>query len=184
MQQLLQLMDESPEGIYWNEYYAKSDNAMGGNGRSGSSFSSFGELLKHPPLAWAFWLSLLSLLLYVLFSIKRKQRIIKQVQPNINSSVAFTETIARLYLQKKDNKNIADKMITYFNEHLRSHYFLSGTAGSPGFIQSLSRKSGVSLEKTTSLFYAIEQANDKTNITDFELLSLNEHIQQFYKKRK
>ncbi|MFN8247216.1 MAG: hypothetical protein U0T56_12660 [Ferruginibacter sp.] len=38
--------------------------------------------------------------------------------------MAFTETIARLYLQKKDNKNIADKMIMYFNEFIRTHYFL------------------------------------------------------------
>jgi hypothetical protein len=60
-----------------------------------------------------------------LFDSKRRQRIIKPLQPNINTSVAFTETVGRLYLQKKDNRNIADKMITYFLEHIRNQYFLN-----------------------------------------------------------
>ncbi len=178
MQQLLQLMPGTPEKIYWNEYYAKQ------NQRENSDHSAFSEIMKYPPLKMAFWIALGLLLLYVLFSSKRKQRIIRQIKPNTNSSVEFTETIGRLYLQKKDNKNIADKMITYFNEHIRSHYFLSANAGSDDFIRSLSRKSGVPFEHTLSLYRAIEQASGSTVVDDYQLLSLNEQIQQFYKKRK
>ncbi|MFT3908209.1 MAG: hypothetical protein QM737_02190 [Ferruginibacter sp.] len=177
MQDLLQLVNQSPEHIYWDDYYYRKSN-------SGSGFSTLDALLKFPPLASAFWLSLFLLLLFILFELKRRQRIIKQISPNVNSSVAFTETVARLYLQKNDNKNIADKMITYFNEYIRSNYFLHVNAGSDEFIKTLSRKSGVSLESTTALYRAINHANQNEKLDDYQLLSLNDQIQQFYKKRK
>ncbi len=179
MQQLLQLLDPAPQHVYWNDYYYMQSNRDGsGNG------SSLDAVLKFPSLAAAFWISLFLLLLFILFEIKRRQRIIKQVMPNVNSSVAFTETIARLYLQNKDNKNIAEKMITYFNEYIRSNYFMHANAGSDEFIKTLSRKSGVSLEKTTALYHTIDHANQSSVLDDYQLLSLNEQIQQFYKKRK
>ena len=179
MEKLLQLMNDAPEHVYWDDYYSQKNN----RGADGSS-SSLGQLLRIPPLAAAFWISLLLLLLFILFEVKRRQRIIKHIDPNVNSSVAFTETIARLYLQQNDNKNIADKMITYFNEYIRANYFLHPNMGSEDFIKTLSRKSGVSLEKTTSLYHAIKHANEHDKLDDYQLLSLNEQIQQFYKKRK
>ena len=75
-------------------------------------------------------------------------------------------------------------MITYFHEFVRNNYFLYTNTGSKDFISTLSRKSGVSEEKTTALFNAINHANEAVKIDDYQLLSLNEQIQQFYKKRK
>ncbi|MEO6668626.1 MAG: DUF4350 domain-containing protein [Ferruginibacter sp.] len=178
MEKLCQLMNESPEHVYWNDYYSQQSNPGAQDG------SSLRQILKFPQLSAAFWIALLLLFLFIVFEIKRRQRIIKQIAPNVNSSVAFTETIARLYLQQNDNKNIADKMITYFNEYIRSNYYLHSNMGSDDFIKTLSRKSGVSLEKTTSLYHAINHANQHDNLDDYQLLSLNEQIQQFYKKRK
>ena len=179
MQELLQVMGASPQHVYWDDYYVKINHPQQpGDG------SSLKEIFKYPPLKTAFWLLLVLLLLYILFARKRKQRFIKMIKHNQNSSVAFTETIARLYLQKHDNKNIADKMITYFHEFIRNNYFLHTNTGNKDFITTLSRKSGVSEEKTTALFNAISHANETVKIDDYQLLSLNEQIQQFYKKRK
>lgn len=180
MQGLLQLTVQAPEHVYWNDYYCRQNDRSSGN----DSPSALDGILKYPPLASAFWIALLLLSLFILFGIKRKQRVIKQIQPNVNSSVVFTETIARLYLQQNDNKNIAEKMISYFNEFIRSNYFLHVNAGSDDFIKTLSRKSGVSLESITSLYRAISHANGADKIDNYQLLSLNEQIQQFYKKRK
>ena len=179
MRGLMQLMPPHPQHVYWNDYYHSLNKR-----KSDDSSSSLAEIFKYPPLKSAFWLLLLMLLLYIAFDSKRKQRIIREIKPNRNSSVAFTETIAGLYIQKHDNKNIADKMITYFNEFIRNNYFLNTNTGSKEFITALSRKSGVSEEKTTALFNAINHANQNTTIDDYQLLSLNEQIQQFYKKRK
>ena len=180
MQRLMQVTDPHPQHLFWNDYYNRLNYPKDRDEDS----SSLSEIFKYPPLEAAFWLLLLVFLLYILFGGKRRQRIIRVLKPNQNSSVAFTETIARLYLQKHDNKNIADKMITYFYEFIRSNYFLNTNAGNRDFITSLSRKSGVSEEKTTALFNAISHANENSTIDDYQLLSLNEQIQQFYKKRK
>ena len=179
MQGLMQLLGQDPQHVFWDDYYNKINYR-----KLPATSSSLSEIFKYPPLQTAFWLILSMLLLYILFGGKRRQRIIREIKPNENSSVAFTETIARLYLQKHDNKNIADKMITYFYEFIRNNYFLNANAGNREFITALSKKSGVSEEKTVALFDAISHANQNSTINDFQLLSLNGQIQQFYKKRK
>src|SRR5438045_9595527 len=111
-----------------------------------------------------------------------KQRIINEIQPNINNTVNFTETVGMLYLQKKNNKNISEKMITYFYEHIRNKYFLNMSQVNKDFINTLSAKSGVSIELTQKLFNTIDHVQAQENVSDPELLSLNELIQNFYKK--
>jgi hypothetical protein len=179
MQQLMQVTNDAPQHVYWNDYYAALNSRKSGSGKS-----SLSELFKYPALKSAFLLSLLLLGLYIRSERKRRQRIIPEIKPNLNSSVAFTETIARLYLQKHDNKNIADKMITYFHEFIRNNYFLNSNMGNREFITALSRKSGIPEEKTTSLFHAIQHATQSNTLDDYQLLSLNEQIQQFYKTKK
>lgn len=166
-----------PQHVYWDDYYNKLQNRK--NSKRG--FSSFSEIMKHPPLKAAFWLSLLLLLLYILFGGKRVQRIIQQLKPNENTTVTFTETIGRLYLQKKDNKNIADKMITYFNEYIRNTYFLNTNHVNDDFIVMLSRKSGVEKDKVDTIYRTITAAQASNVVNDYQLLSLQEQIQQFYK---
>ena len=171
-------MKPYPDHIYWNEYYADNNRRR----NDGKGFSSFDEILSHPPLAAAFWLAIILLLLYILFGSKRRQRTIPVVKPNENTTVTFTETIGRLYLQKKDNKNIADKMITYFNEYIRNKYFLNTNNINDDFITTLSRKSGLPREKVDSLYRAISHAHNNAAIDDYQLLSLNDQMQSFYKK--
>jgi hypothetical protein len=166
-----------PDHLYWDEYYHKI-------GSRRSSKGSLAELLSHPPLAAAFWLCLLLLALYILFGGKRRQRIIEPIKSNENTTVTFTETIGRLYLQKKDNKNIAEKMCTYFTEYIRNNYFLNSNIINDDFITSLSRKSGVERQKVESLFRAIDHVHNNAAVDDYQLLSLNEQIQNFYKKHK
>jgi predicted CopG family antitoxin len=166
-----------PEHVYWDDYY----NKLTSRKNSKKSFSTFSEIMKHPPLKAAFWLSLLLLLLYILFGGKRVQRIIQQLKPNENTTVTFTETIGRLYLQKKDNKNIADKMITYFNEYIRNTYFLNTNHVNDDFIVMLSRKSGVDRDKVDTIYRTITTAQASNVVNDYQLLSLQEQIQQFYK---
>jgi hypothetical protein len=180
-----------PDHLYWDDYYRKFNvrkrSSGSGSGRSKSNdednaFSSFSAIFASTGLTFAFWLLLLLLLLYILFEGKRRQRIISKIKPNENTTVTFTETIGRLYLQKKDNKNIAEKMSTYFNEYVRNKYFLNTNAVNDDFITSLSRKAGVERDKVESLYRAIHHAHNNPLVDDYQLLSLNEQIQNFYKK--
>jgi hypothetical protein len=124
------------------------------------------------------------LVLYILFGGKRRQRIVPAIAPNENTTVTFIETISRLYLQKKDNKDIADKMITYFFEHIRNQYFLNTNNLTEEFTAALSRKSNVSESVTQQLFSTIATVQEATTISDAQLLSLNQQIEKFYKTNK
>ncbi len=173
--------NSSPQHLYWDDYYNKlTYRKKGGNNKD---FSTLSEIMKHPALTWAFWIALALLALYVLFGGKRIQRIIEPRKPNENTSVTFTETIGRLYLQKKDNRNIADKMITYFNEYVRNKYFLNTNIINEDFITTLSRKSGVQRDKVETLYRNIAGTQGSPYVDDYQLLSLQEQIQKFYKNR-
>lgn len=179
MKQALQFTRERPGNIFWDDFYNKK-NYPERNEKDGSVLAI---LLKYPPLAAAFWLLVILLLLYIFFNGKRKQRIMPVIKPVENTSVAFTQAIAGLYMAEKNNKTIADKMITYFNDHIRNKYFLSSHGSGKDFVQSLSKKSGVSFESVQALYNTIEQVQLAAEVSDFELLTLNEQIQQFYKNR-
>lgn len=193
LENVLSYLRSEPKAIYWDEYYQNQSinrrkKPQGeGNSRGGDDdkekFSPFDVIKKNPPLLWAFWLAVVALLLYVLVNIKRKQRVINEIKGNTNTTVKFTETVGRLYLQKKNNKNIAEKMITYFYEHIRNSYFLNTTQVNKEFINSLARKSGVPIETTQKLFSTIDKVIADKNVNDLELLQLNELIQKFYKNK-
>jgi hypothetical protein len=179
LQNAFSYTSENPDHVFWDDHYNKhnfKDPNDDGNG-------ALSVLLHYPPMAWAFWLALSLLLLYVLFGGKRRQRIIKVIPPNTNTTVAFTETVGRLYYQQKDNKNIADKMITYLLEHIRNQYFLNTNQLNDTFIETLSRKSSISKDIMEGLFKTIIEIRQGDKVTDEQLLSFNQQIGNFYKNK-
>ncbi|MEO7444827.1 MAG: DUF4350 domain-containing protein [Ferruginibacter sp.] len=174
MHQYLQLMPADPEHVYWDDYYYRY------NYREQKSQSIFSALFKYPPLKFAFLLALALLALYILLNGKRRQRVIPVIEPVTNKSVAFAQVIASLYLTEDSNDNIAQKMIVYFNEYIRSRYFLNAHSFNDNFLLELSRKSGVPMAQTETLFRTIAQAQATTGLDDFQLISLHQQIQKFH----
>ena len=174
----------APQYVYWDEYYKYySSPQHRNNSGNDDQFSSLKVIKQNPPLLWAFYIILAGILLYILFNVKRKQRIIQTIKPNINSTVVFSETIGRLYLQQKNNRNIAEKMITYFYEYLRKKYFINTAVINKEFISSAAGKSGVSQIETEQLFELIRNIQGQENVTDEELLELNLKIENFKKQK-
>jgi hypothetical protein len=138
---------------------------------------------ENAPLRWAFYIALAGILFFVAFNIKRRQRRIEVINPNKNTTVEFTETIGRLYLQRKDNRNIAEKMVTYFYEFLRKKYFITTSAIDTGFINSLSGKSGVDKKETQELFELINKIQKEEDVSDEDVLELNLKIENFKKSK-
>ncbi len=182
---VISYLRSDPKNIYWDEYYKNTDPGRRRNAdnKDDDNFSSLSVIRQHPPLLWAFWLTVAGLLLFILFNIKRKQRVIKTVKPNVNTTVNFTETVGRLYLQKKDNNHIAEKMITYFYEHIRNKYFISTVDINDEFINSLAGKSGVSKEDTQQLFFLIKEIQQEEKTEDLQLLKLNTKIENFLQNK-
>jgi hypothetical protein len=175
--QIMQMMSSAPGNIFWDDYY----NKINFRETKRKSFSSLNAILKHPALAMAFWIGLATLLAYIFFAGKRKQRIVPVIDPVENTSIAFTEAVAGLYLSEKNNKNIAEKMISYFNEYIRSRYFLHMYPVTNDLLLSLSKKSGVEMQQVADLYELVQEIPQAYEVSDSQLLSLNEQIQNFYK---
>jgi len=141
-------------------------------------------VLTQPALTWAYYLILASLVLYVLFAGKRTQRIIPVVEPLKNTSLEFVQTIGRLYFQRGDHANLAQKKIGHFLLFVRERFQLATTVPDEDFKQTLARKSGVPVEEVNALFSQIALTGQQARISEYELLRINQLIDNFYHQVK
>jgi hypothetical protein len=161
--------------IYWDEYYK-----MGPEG----SHNPLRFILTNPYLKWAYRIGLVGMLLFVLFEMKRKQRVIPIITPLRNTTLDFVQTVGNVYFNKRDNRNIAIKKINYFLEFVRSNFYLSTSALNEEFIQLLAKKTGAHEQEITRLVNLINEVNTSFQISDGVLLELGRQIDSFYAKAK
>lgn len=81
--------------------------------------SPFRYLLAHQPLRWALYLTMITIILFMIFTAKRRQRVIPVIHEPANKSLEFTELIGTLYFQKKDHADLVRKKFSYLAEELR-----------------------------------------------------------------
>ena len=165
--------------IFWDEYY-KVENLynLAVDGHTGRL--SF--IKSQESLSWAWSLFVFSLLLFVAFERKRKQRAIPIIKPLPNLTLDFTETIGRLYFQSEDHKNIADKKIKVLLEYIRSRYYMDTNDFSPEFITTLSAKSEVAEGHLQAMASMIMRTERHDSITEDTLIELHTLIEEFYEK--
>jgi hypothetical protein len=159
--------------VYWDER-----EKLGPEG----SQTPFRFFLSNEYLRWALRLSLIGMVLYVLFEMKRRQRIIPVVEPLKNSTLDFVKTVAGVHFNEKNNKSIATQKVTYFLEFIRNRFSLSTQDINPEFTEQLHRKSGLGKDEITALTNMIIAISENNVISDSLLLSLNRNIDNFYKE--
>ncbi len=75
--------------------------------------------LSQPPLRWAVILSFLTILVFMIFTAKRRQRVIPVVEEPKNRSLEFVKLIGTLYYQKGDYRDLVMKQYAYLTETIR-----------------------------------------------------------------
>jgi hypothetical protein len=138
-------------------------------------------ILTNAALKWSWYISLAAILLYFIFKAKREQRAIPVVNPLTNSTVEFTKTIGNLYFQSGDVSGIIHKKISFFQQKLRTKYFVNTENMDDVFINRLALKSGVSQEQTKEIIEYINHLRKKPMHSDYELKQLNKRIETFFK---
>lgn len=99
--------------VYRTEAYVKTDAMLV------AEQSPFRELIKRPPLRWALYLALLGVVLFMIFTARRRQRVIPIMSKPANRSLEFIQLIGTLYYQRKDHVNLVRKKFKLFAEELR-----------------------------------------------------------------
>jgi hypothetical protein len=136
-------------------------------------------ILVTEPLRWAYYISIVSLLVFILFEIKRKQRIIPIVKPLSNTTLEFVGTVGNLYYQSKDHKNIAEKRISFLAEQLRSKHGFNFHHINEYSISTLAKKTGNSEQAVRELLRSIGMIQSQATISEEELNDLNRKIEKF-----
>ncbi|MFC5410455.1 DUF4350 domain-containing protein [Larkinella bovis] len=165
-----------PQPTYWDEYQKQ--------GRFDENEQSLLRyILTQPPLTWAYYLTVVSLLLYLIFAGKRTQRVIPVIEPLRNTSLEFVKTVGQLYFQRADHGNLTQKKIQYFLAYVRDQFGLDTSRPDEEFKRALARKSGVSEPDVQALFRQIAFSQQQL-MSEYDLLRLNELIENFYTTAK
>lgn len=171
--------------LWWDEYYKKENlrfrDMGGGRNNPANSPGLLDYILTKEGLAWAFWLSVLALIIYAIFEAKRKQRIIPVIEKLPNMTLDFTETVGRLYFRSSAHKEIAEKRIRALLGHIRTRYFLKTDKFEDKFFQSLAGKANIPEVDIRILFKAIVRIRNSSEISESQLIEINHYIDLFYK---
>ena len=168
-------LPEQPSALYWDEYYKAT---------GGEPDTPMRVVLTRGNLKWAYYIALAALVLYVLFQIKRRQRIIPIVLPPKNDSKEFVEIISRVYYNQKHHLNIAEKKIGHWLDFVRNRFGVSTKEINEEFVQQLSHRSGASRAEITDIVNQVSMCRARPAISADELLLLNQLIDNFYKQAR
>jgi len=169
------------EQIIWDEY---SKIPFMGNHNAYNSPLYY--IMGQPSLKYAWWLLLVTVLLYILFAAKRNQRIIPVIEPKTNSSLEFVNLISRLYYKNGNHLDMAHKKMKYFLYFVRSKYGIHAEKFKDEHVRKLAGKSKVSLEEIEVIFHQYYLIEDRfrQNIEVNRLVNLYDAIDNFYKQCK
>ncbi len=161
--------------VLWDEYYKA--------GREGPT-TPLRFFLSNEYLTWALRLTIIALIVYVLFAMKRRQRIIPVIPPLRNTTLDFVETVSGVYFSQHDNNSIAQKKIQHWLDFVRQKYYLATQNLDDAFTKQLQKKSGVPEELIRLIIKNIGRANAQPRLTDDVFLELNNTIDKFYQLSK
>jgi len=161
---------KNPSTLFWDSYHK--------TGKSKIS-SPMHYILSSNSLKWAYYFILFGVLFFVIFEGKRKQRSVPIITPLKNQSLAFSRTIANMYLEKKEHKIIAEHKIQYLLEFIRTKLRISTVKIDESFYKTVAARSGKSEESIQKLFTYIDYIHQKNALTQTGLEQLNQLIEKF-----
>lgn len=187
------LLSHLPEGdIYWDAYSRvpewlgrrRNDDYNYGYNRALSSDSPLQYILSQPPLAWAWYLLLLTGLLYLIFRAKRKQRVIPVLESNTNTSMEFITTIGRLYFLQNNHKKLAVQQMKLWLAYLREHYFLNTRELDGEFVEKLIAKSEIKKALVEQILLLHKNIESSSFVSENTLMEFHQRLDEFYKSCK
>ena len=155
--------------VYRTEAYVKTDAMLV------AEQSPFREFIKRPPLRWALYLALLGVVLFMIFTARRRQRVIPIMSKPANRSLEFIQLIGTLYYQRKDHVDLVRKKFKLFAEELRktAGVDISDVNTDDGEYLLLAEKTGMNSDRLKKVIRQIRLVlHSEGNISVEEMRSL------------
>lgn len=173
--------------VYWgedNRTYAPNRDPNQPN----SSTPSEGPMefiLSEPSLRSAWYTLLFGSILYMIFGVKRKQRVIPIAESMQNTSIEYAEVISQLFMEQEDHKKLVDLKMEIFKSNLREKYNIKLPATldeeNDEFFKLVSIKTGASQELIKEIFLRYKAFIKNIIVETPEMLAFNQRIEEFYK---
>ena len=142
------------------------------------SKSLFRYVLSNRSLRWAYYITLLTILLFIIFTAKRKQKAIPVIKEPENKMLAFVRSLSDLYLRRNNNADIVRKKYIYWADNLKRQYGIDiiNVTHDNAFFAAFSSKTGKPLNEVKILFRQLDEIDDDTRISDTEMMQLIEKM--------
>lgn len=138
-------------------------------------------IFSQPALKAAWYLFLGGMLVFILFNVKRKQRVVPIIVPLENTTIEFTKTIGNLYFQEGNHHTVMDKKIIYLLDKIRREYLLDTRVLDDKFVQRLQAKTGKNSEDLKQLFAKINQHRiGNFQSVESDLIEINTLIEKIF----
>jgi hypothetical protein len=158
--------------IVWDEYY-KTFNI--------TNYSFIKFILESDALYAAYLLLIFTLIFYMIFESRRRQRAIPVVVKPTNSTLEFVNVISHVYYNSKNHQSIAIERIKFFYETIRKKFNISTNEINELFINEITELSGIEKKLVNQLFVYCEKIKNAKEITEYDLIELNRQIHNFNK---
>jgi hypothetical protein len=129
----------------------------------------------------AYVLTILSLILYMIFDGRRRQRAIPIVEPIKNTTLEFVNVVSHVYFNSDNHQFISEERIRYFYESIRKRFAISTSDINDEFYQQISDLSGYDQKLVKQLFVYCEKLKRSKNTTEYDLIELSRQINNFNK---
>ncbi|MEL7161598.1 MAG: hypothetical protein AAFN92_12640, partial [Bacteroidota bacterium] len=160
-------------------------NRQAGNGYSGgrnllTGNEALSYIQEQPPLALAWYLLVVTALLYVIFRGKRRQRVIPRIHRRNNSSKRFIDTLSRLVYQKGNHGALARQELANLRYHLKERFGVRWKENEPP-PDNLAELVGVQETVARKALIEIRMMQKKSALTEGELVRFYRAITPLYK---
>ena len=134
----------------------------------------------YPALRMTWLVFLYGLIVFMVFTAKRKQRVVPIIKPLQNTTVEFAQTIGNLYFQEGDISDIAQKKIIYFMDRVRRTYHIDTQLEGVELANRVYLKSGKDPELVKEIFFLIKQIRRQGECDKGLLVQLSTLMDRFW----
>ena len=131
-------------------------------------------LLANRPLRWALYLALATLVASVIFSARRRQRVIPVIKPPVNHMMDFVKRIGGIYYKRHNNVDLLIKKYVTFSNDLRTKAMIDidNYDYLDDELMSLSNRTGIPFNELQQQIRDVVMATNAPKISDDRLKQL------------
>lgn len=180
---LLTHINHDIEYIIWDEYYKPTLSFLGESLQTERKSPLF-LFEENRPLKIAKWLLIVGSILLIFTRFQRYQQAVPVLNPPRNKTVDFVKNMGKLYFEKKEHFDIAQKKINYFEVGLRNQYKLEPLDQYEKKINQLADLTGFKEEDLKHYYTKRSLITKVSQLSEEQLISISKSIEKLKKNQQ